>query len=87
MRLWYRRAMNFVHEQYKKLNLVEFNVAKKRKTKFYFRWREAFLRNRKAFEGNCDGLKLMRALLSGKQDLALRRALCQWRDLVELRQA
>jgi hypothetical protein len=39
LRLWYRRAMNFTHENYKKLNLVEYNVNKKRKLKFYFKWR------------------------------------------------
>ena len=39
LRLWYRKSMNFVHENYKKLNLVEFNVNKKRKIKFYYKWR------------------------------------------------
>jgi hypothetical protein len=43
LRLWYRKAMNVVHENYKKLNLVEFNVDKKRKIKFYYKWRQAFL--------------------------------------------
>ena len=39
LRLWYRKAMNFTHENYKKLNLVEYNVNKKRKIKFYYKWR------------------------------------------------
>jgi len=39
LRLWYRKAMNFIHENYKKINLIEFNVVKKRRTKFFFRWR------------------------------------------------
>jgi len=39
LRTWYRKSMNFIHENYKKLNLIEFNVDKKRKTKFYYKWR------------------------------------------------
>lgn len=43
LKLWYRNTMNFTHENYKKLNLIDFNVMKRRKIKFYFRWRNAFL--------------------------------------------
>jgi chromosome segregation ATPase len=43
LRKWYRQSMNFVHENYKKLNLVEFQVNKKRKIQFFFKWRQAFL--------------------------------------------
>lgn len=43
LRKWYRKAMNVVHENYKKLNLVQYNVDKKRKIKFYYKWRQAFL--------------------------------------------
>lgn len=39
LRLWYRKAMNVVHENYKKTNLVRYNVDKKRKIKFYYKWR------------------------------------------------
>lgn len=39
LRLWYRKAMNVVHENYKNLNLIQFNVDKKRKIKFYYKWR------------------------------------------------
>ena len=46
LRCWYRRAMNFTHENYKKLNLIEFNVSKKRKLKFFYKWRQAFLNKR-----------------------------------------
>ena len=50
LRLWYRNAMNFIHENYKKLNLVEYNVSKKRKIKFFYKWRQSFLSNRRNFE-------------------------------------
>jgi hypothetical protein len=36
--------MNFTHENYKKLNLIDYNVGKKRKIRFFFAWRTAFLR-------------------------------------------
>lgn len=36
LRQWYRKAMNVIHENYKKLNLIDFNVEKKRKIKFYY---------------------------------------------------
>lgn len=39
LRSWYRRAMNFIHENYKKINLIEFNVNKKRRTKYFYKWR------------------------------------------------
>ena len=39
LRQWYRKAMNFTHENYKKINLIEYNVNKKRKIKFYYKWR------------------------------------------------
>lgn len=43
LRKWYRNAMNFVHENYKNQNLVRFNVNKKLRTQFFYRWRKAYL--------------------------------------------
>lgn len=43
LRLWYRKAMNFTHENYKKLNLIVFNVNKKRKLIYYYKWRSKYL--------------------------------------------
>lgn len=85
LRLWYRNAMNFVHENYKKLNLIEYNVDKKRKIKFYFKWREAFLMNRKAYDSKVDSLKILRNMIESKKTLQLRKYICKWRDFVELR--
>jgi hypothetical protein len=85
LRLWYRKAMNYIHENYKKLNLIEYNVNKKRKIKFYYKWREAFLTNRKHSDSKIDSLKVLRSLVESKKDLQLRRYICKWRDFVELR--
>jgi hypothetical protein len=78
--------MNFVHENYKKLNLVSANVSKQRKIKFYYKWRQAFLSRKRAYESKVDSLNILRKVLQGSQDLRLRRYLCKWRDFVELRQ-
>jgi hypothetical protein len=43
LRGWYRNAMNFTHENYKKLNLIDYQVAKRRKIRFFFNWRTAYL--------------------------------------------
>lgn len=86
LRLWFRHAMNFTHENYKKLNLVEYNVDKKRKIKFYFKWRQAFLNLKKSYECKTDSIKMLRCLVSNKQDQKARKSLCKWKDFVELRQ-
>ena len=86
LKLWYRRSMNFVHENYKKLNLVEFNVNKKRKIKFYYKWRQAFLQNKRAYDSKIDSIKVISCLLGKRQNLKLRRYICRWKDFVELRQ-
>lgn len=74
--------MNFVHENYKKINLIEFNVNKKRKLKFFYKWRHAYLKRRKHFDSKVDGLNILKSMLCGKKDLSVRRYLCKWRDFV-----
>lgn len=64
LRLWYRNSMNFLHEHYKKLNLIEFNVGKKRKIKFFYKWRQAYLGKRKGKDGKRDGLQILRGLMN-----------------------
>jgi hypothetical protein len=66
LRLWYRRAMNFVHENYKKLNLVEYNVNKKRKIKYYYKWRQAFLEKKKDYDSKTNSIKMLSCLMDKK---------------------
>jgi hypothetical protein len=66
LRKWYLNSMNYIHESYKKLNLVSYGVAKKRKIKFFYKWRQAFLQNKKDYDSKIDGLKLMRKVMCGK---------------------
>lgn len=58
--------MNFVHENYKKLNLIDFNVSKKRKLKFFFKWRQAYLNNRRDYDSKTDSLKMLKSLLCNR---------------------
>jgi len=63
LRLWYRNAMNFIHENYKKLNLVEFNADKKKKMIFFYKWRQAFLKNRKNFDNKTESIKILKSFV------------------------
>ncbi len=86
LRKWYRNAMNYVHENYKKLALVDYNVNKKRRMFFYFKWRQVFLRNRKNYELKIEACKALRNLLDYKETHNQRNYFCRWRDFMELRQ-
>ena len=85
LRKWYRKAMNFTHENYKQKGLIDFNVNKKTKTMAFLKWRQAFLKNRAMFEHKLQACKLLQATSSTKSDHGLRRAMCKWRDFLELR--
>mmetsp|Transcript_39163 Transcript_39163/g.37523 ORF Transcript_39163/g.37523 Transcript_39163/m.37523 type:complete len:81 (+) Transcript_39163:1022-1264(+) len=77
--------MNFIHENYKKINLIEFNVVKKQRMRYFFKWRQAFLNRRKIMDGKADGLQTLKILMTGRKDLSVRKCLCKWRDFVQLR--
>jgi uncharacterized protein YukJ len=66
LRVWYRNSMNFVHENYKKLNLVDYNVNKKLKIKFYYKWRQGFLNNKKSYDSKTDSIKVLKSLLNSR---------------------
>ncbi len=78
--------MNFTHENYKKLNLIDYNVAKKRKIRFFYNWRTAYIRRRQVDESKLHAVVKISKIARGSQDLNLRNKLCRWRDFVELRQ-
>lgn len=78
--------MNVTHETYKKLALIDHAVAKKRKVRFYFAWRTAFLRVQQDQEAKIHGVQRLLKLVGLRTDLQIRNKLCRWRDFVELRQ-
>ena len=78
--------MNFTHENYKKLNLIDFNVAKRRKIRFYYAWRTAYLRKQQITQSKSHAVIKISKFVRGAQDLNIRNKLCRWRDFVELRQ-
>jgi hypothetical protein len=78
--------MQFTHENYKKLNLVDYNVAKKRKIRFFYNWRTTFLKKKQETEAKIYSVTKICKIVKAKTDLNLRNKLCRWRDLIELRQ-
>jgi hypothetical protein len=78
--------MNFTHENYKKLNLIDFNVAKRRKIRFYYAWRTAYLRKQQVSQSKVHSIVKISKIVRGRQDLNMRSKMCKWRDFVELRQ-
>ena len=81
LRRWYRNAMNFVHENYKNQNLVRYNVNKKIRTQFFYKWRRAFLNKERNHGLRMDGLNVLRRWSDGKEARSLRRYICHWRDM------
>jgi len=63
LRVWFRNAMDFVGSHYKKMNMIEHNVSKKRKMFYYFKWRQAFLQKKHKLGRNGEGLKKVGDLL------------------------
>lgn len=81
LRKWYRHAMNFVHENYKNQNLIRYNVNKKIKTQFFYKWRKAYLQRERAHGLKMDGLNVLRRFTESKEARTMRRYICHWRDV------
>lgn len=81
LRKWYRHAMNFVHENYKNQNLIRYNVNKKIKTQFFYKWRKAYLQRERNHGLKLDGLNVLRRFTESKEARTLRRFICHWRDV------
>ena len=81
LRRWYRNAMNFVHENYKNQNLVRYNVNKKIRTQFFYKWRRAYLQRERSHGFKMDGLNVLRRFTENKEARILRRHICHWRDV------
>ena len=49
LRTWYRKALNVVHENYKRHSLIDGNVDHNNKQKFFFLWRQVYLNRKRIF--------------------------------------
>ena len=87
LRLWYRNAFNCVHETRKRNQLIDGSVTLKRTQKFFYLWRQAFMKNRKSTGSKTEGTKALHRLVHRRAEFQMRHFLCRWRDFVERRQA
>lgn len=87
LRLWYRKAFNVIHENYKRNSLIDANVDHMRRQKFFYLWRTLYNKRKRVFGNKVASVKVISRLTSGQQDTKLRHYLCRWRDFVERRQA
>ena len=83
IRTWYRKALNVVHENYKRNSLIDGNVQHQNKQKFFFLWRQVYLNRKRLFANKLACAKIVQRLSCGNQDVQLRNYLCRWRDFVE----
>ena len=87
LRTWYRKALNVVHENYKRNSLIDGNVDHNNKQKFFFLWRQVYLNRKRIFANKLACAKIVQRLTIGNQDVTLRNYLCRWRDYTETRNA
>ena len=87
LRTWYRKALNVVHENYKRNSLIDGNVDHNNKQKFFFLWRQVYLNRKRIFANKVACAKIIQRMTIGNQDVKLRHYLCRWRDFTEMRNA
>jgi hypothetical protein len=63
LRLWYRNAFNCVHETRKRNQLIDGSVTFKRSQKFFYLWRQAFMKARKSNGSRQEAVKQLKRLL------------------------
>jgi chromosome segregation ATPase len=85
LRLWYRNAFNCVHETRKRNLLIDDSVKFKREQKFFYLWRQAFMKQRKSLGARNEASKQFKRLMWRRAEFTQRNALCRWRDFVEKR--
>ena len=60
--------------------MIRFNVNKKVKTQFFYRWRKAYLQRERNHGLKMDGLNVLRRFTETREARTLRRFICVWRD-------
>ena len=80
LRTWYRKALNVVHENYKRNSLIDGNVEHQNKQKFFFLWRQLYLNRKRIYSNKILACKAMERWSGQKGEYTLRHYLCRWRD-------
>ena len=65
LRTWYRKALNVVHENYKRNSLIDRNVEHNNKQKFFFLWRQVYLNRKRIFANKIACAKIVQRLTAG----------------------
>ena len=86
LRVWYRKAFNVVHENYKRNSIIDGNVAHSMRQKFFFLWRQLYLNRKRIYANKISAMNIINRLGMGKAELQLRHYFCRWRDFNEGRE-
>jgi len=65
LRLWYRKAFNVIHENYKRNSLIDANVAHMRRQKYFYLWRQLFNNRKHIFGSKVSAAKIISRLTAG----------------------
>ena len=83
LRVWYRKAFNVVHENYKRNSIIDGNVSHKMRQKFFFLWRQLYLNRKRIYANKISAMKMINRMSGGQTELKLRNYFCRWRDYNE----
>ena len=85
LRLWYRKAFNVVHQNYKRNTIIDGNVSHKMRQKFFFLWRQIYLNRKRIYANKISAIKMINRMSGGQAELKMRHFFCRWRDFSEHR--
>ena len=65
LRVWYRKAFNVVHENYKRNTIIDGNVSHKMRQKFFFLWRQLYLNRKRIYANKISAIKIITRMGAG----------------------
>ena len=65
LRVWYRKAFNVVHENYKRNSIIDGNVAHRMRQKFFFLWRQLYLNRKRIYANKISAMKIINRMSNG----------------------
>ena len=66
LRVWYRKAFNVVHENYKRNTIIDGNVSHKMRQKFFFLWRQLYLNRKRIYANKITAMKVLNRMTGGQ---------------------
>ena len=65
LRVWYRKAFNVVHQNYKRNTIIDGNVSHKLRQKFFFLWRQLYLNRKRIYANKISAIKMINRMSGG----------------------